>query len=259
MTRKRVRFTSLEHELVGVIEYPEGYDVPKPIKDVILFHGLTNSKEDCPLINEVAGALVKNGFITFRFDFYGSGESPGKLKDKTWSILQQNALDAIAFFSRKEHISSLGIFGRSVGGTIAVLVSGNPLIKTYVLASPFVLIAKSVPHFKKVMEVERKLEAKGKVLPGTGKYKGEYAFNKRFFEEAQIFERQIMNNLTQMSHVLVLATTPDTKVPLDNATTVINAVRAPKQIDIFENTDHDYGGKEMRAVDLATEWFKRWL
>lgn len=251
----KVSFKSLGYDLVGVIEYPK----EESTSGIILFHGLTNSKDDCPLIKEVSEALVKEGFIAFRFDFYASGESPGQLKDKTWSILEQNAFDAIEFFLKTTRIKKIGLFGRSTGGTVAVLCSTHPSIKAYALASPFVLIARSIPKFKKVMKLEHKLEKEGKVLPGTGKYKGEYNFNDKFFEEAPIFEEKITNNLTKMSHVLILATTPDMKVPLDNATTVINTVKETKKIYIFEGVDHDYKGVEISAVELVVKWFERYL
>jgi len=258
MNKEKIKFKSAGYELVGVIESPEkGLDKDTPA--VILFHGLTNTKEDCPLLREVAESLVKNGFIVFSFDFYGSGESPGQLKDKTWSIMKQNGLDAIQFLVKRTGVKKIGLFGRSSGGTIATLCATHPLIKAYVLASPFVLIAKSVPRFKRVMELEEKLEKKGQVLPGTGKYKGEYKFSEKFFEEAPFFEKEIMKNLSQMSRVLVLATTPDTKVPLNNATTVINKVKEPKEIHIFEGVDHDYKGVEKEAVNLTTSWFKEYV
>jgi hypothetical protein len=259
MKREKVTFKSLGYELSGVVEYPDGYISDALVPGVILFHGLTNTKEDCPLIKETAEALTKEGFVTFRFDFFGSGESPGQLKDKTWSILRQNALDAIKVFLATVNVNKIGLFGRSTGGTIAVLCGTHPSIQAFVLASPFILIARSIPEFRKVMELERKLEKEGKVLPGTGKYKGDYDFNEKFFEEAPIFEKKIMKNLTQMSRVLVLATTPDTKVPLSNAATVLNVAKDPKEMHIFEGVDHDYKGKEKEAVELTVKWFKRWL
>lgn len=255
MKKDKVKFKSLGYNLVGVIEYPKEAST----SGVILFHGLTNSKEDCPLIKEVADALVEEGFITFRFDFYGSGESPGELKDKKWSVLEQNGFDAINFFLKNEKIEKIGLFGRSTGGTIAVLCSTHPSIKAYVLASPYILIAKGILRFKEVMKLERKLESDGKVLPGTGEYKGKYEFNREFFEEAPTYERKVMKNLLKMSRVLVLATTPDTKIPLIHATTVINAVKEPKEIHIFEGVDHDYKGVKKEAVNLAVSWFRKYL
>ncbi len=255
MSKEKTTFKSLGHDLVGIIEYPEKLPAP----GVILLHGLTNSKEDCPLINEIAEALVKEGIISFRFDFYGSGESPGQLRDRTWSISEQNVRDAIESFENKG-VKTIGLWGRSTGGTTAILCGDDPQIKAFVLATTPVLLQDVFKiRFGKVKELELKLEQKGQKLPGTGKYKGKFEFSNRFFEEVPAMEQRVIKNLVQMSRVFILATTPDTKVPLNNSTTIINTVKEPKKIYIFEEVDHDYKGVENEAARLTVSWFKKYL
>ena len=55
------------------------FEEPQKARNVliILFHGLTNSHLNCPLISEVSELLHDNGFSTFRFDYFGSGKSDG--------------------------------------------------------------------------------------------------------------------------------------------------------------------------------------
>jgi len=255
MKTEKITFKSLGHDIVGVIEYQREL----PTEGVILFHGLTNSKDDCPLIKEVTEALVEEGFATFRFDFFGSGESPGMLKDRTWSISKQNAKDAIKYFQDRG-VTKIGLWGRSTGGTVAVLLGDKPEIKALVLATtPVLLQAVFITRFEKVKRLEIQLEEKGEKLPGTGEYKGEFKFSNKFFEEVPDVENRIMTKLAGMSKVLVLATTPDTKVPLNNSTTIINTVREPKEIHIFEGVDHDYKGVENEAIKLIVSWFKKYL
>ena len=256
MKSKKIIFTSEGYELVGILDIPN----KTPAPGVILFHGLTNSKDDCPLIKEVAEALTKEGFITFRFDFYGSGESPGKLKGKTWSISEQNARDSIEYFKKTKKVTEIGLWGRSTGGTIEILCSDYPWVKAFAFATTPVLLKEAfLSRFERVRKLELELEKDGKNLPGTGKYKGEFSFSSKFFEEVPLFEEKVMKNLAKMSHVLVLATTPDTKVPLKDSTIIINTVKEPKEIHIFEGIDHDYKGVEEKAVDLAVSWFKKYL
>ena len=131
MKREKVTFVSEGYELVGIKEIPE--KVPTP--GVILCHGFTNSKEDCPLINETAEMLLKEGFITFRFDFFGSGESPGLLKDKRISILEQNLKDCLDYFAQDERVESIGLWGRSLGGTMVALCASDPRVFASVFAS----------------------------------------------------------------------------------------------------------------------------
>ena len=72
-------------------------------------------------------------------------------------------------------------------------------------------------------------------------------------------EQKVIKILAQISHVFILATTADTKVPLNNSTTIINTVKEPKEIYIFEEVDHDYKGVENEAVRLTVSWFEKYL
>lgn len=253
---RRVSFESSGQQLVGVMEYTSA----NPTAAVVLIHGMTNSKDDCPLIKETAEALAKEGLLAFRFDSFGSGESPGELADRTISAMVQNTRDAIEFIRSTWAPRAIGLWGRSTGGTAAILCSDCPDVKAFGLATtPVLLTEVFVTRFEKVRSLEIELEKQGKTLPGTGKYKGEFKFNPGFFEEMSGYERKVMESLSKMSHVLVLGTTPDTKVPLNNATTIVNKVKEPKEIHIFEHVDHDYKGVEREAVGLATSWFSKYL
>lgn len=256
MQREKVTFKSLRYNLVGIIDIP--HKIPAP--GVILFHGLSNSKEDCPMINETADMLVKEGFIAFRFDFYGSGESPGLMRDKTMSVLEKNARDALRFLSNDKRVTEIGLWGRSLGGTIVACIGSHPRVKASIILTGGVILEKTfAPHFEKLKKMEKEFEKKGKKLPGTGYYKGPYELGDIWFKELPEIERRIMNSLKRMSHVLVLATTPDIKVPLENATTIINTVREPKEIHIFENIEHDYRGVEKIVLELEKKWFRTYL
>jgi putative redox protein len=207
----------------------------------------------------MAESLVNEGFVVFRFDFYGSGESPGALGDRTWSIAEQNARDAIEYL-KSRGAENIGLWGRSIGGTVAVLCSDIPSVQAFVLATTPVLLREVfLERFEKVKKLELELEQKGQRLPGTGHFKGEFEINMKFFEEVPITEERVMRNLVRMRRVFVMGTTPDTKVPLNNPATIINTVKEPKRIWIFEKVDHDYKGVEKEALGMAVSWFKKYV
>jgi len=58
--------------------------------------------------------------------------------------------------------------------------------------------------------------------------------------------------------MLVFGTALDQKVTADNACIVMNNVKEPKRIWIF-NTDHDYAGSEIEAVRETIGWFNQYL
>ena len=255
MKREKIEFKSGKHFLVGIKDIPDR----TPTSGVILFHGLTNSKEDCPLINETAEMLVEEGFIAFRFDFFGSGESQGKMKEKTYSIMLQNAKDAIRYFSKDKRVRDIGLWGRSTGGSIVALCGDEPSIKVFVLVSPGILVEKGFGRFSEIKKQELRLEEGDKKLPGTGVYKGAFDLCDNFFKELGTIQRRILSNLNKMSNVLVIGSTPDSKVPLEHSTTVMNYAKDPREIHIFENVDHDYAGQEKSVVEIERRWFKKFL
>jgi len=256
MHKEKVRFRSGDYDLVGLVDIPN----KTPAPGVVLYHGLTNAKEDCPLINETAEMLVDEGYVTLRFDFFGSGESPGEMSDKTISLLTRNANDAIEYFLKLPYTQKkIGLWGRSIGGTVIALCGLNPHVKARVFLSPGILLVDGFGHFGEIKERKMELERAGKTLPGTGKYKGPFILNRKFYSELPMIEKGILRNLEKMNNVLVIATTPDIKVKLENSTIIINKAKDPKEIHIFEGVDHSYKGAEEKVLELVKKWFAKFL
>jgi len=253
----RVEIDSCEKKLAALLHTP----VKIPAPGLVLFHGLSNSRSDCPLINETTAALIEEGFFTLRFDFFGSGESPGLLRDKTWTELRQNAIDAIEYLTQIEGTAELGLWGRSLGATFAILCADQPRIEALVLASSDVLVTKTFckEKFEMLKHKQEALEKRGKSLPGTGQFKGPLELNVCFFEKLPEIEQDILSRLPLLKNVLVMATTPDVKVPLENSVEIINAARRPKKLIIYEGVEHDYKGIEDEAVGHVVAWFEEHL
>jgi len=249
----RITFSSGGKQLVGLLGAPD--ETPAP--GVVLFHGLSNTMRDCPLIKETATMLMHGGFFALRFDFYGSGESPGLLKDKTWEEMLRNAQDAIDYLAQQEGVSAIGLWGRSLGATFAILCGNDSRVDAVVLLSPDVLVTKTLSRskFEELKRKQEELERKGKGLAGTGRYKGPLELHTDFFDALERIESEVLRTLPTLNRVLVVATAPDIKVPLENAITVINEVQEPKRIIVFENVDHDYAGVEQEAVEHIRRWF----
>ena len=100
------------------------------------------------------------------------------------------------------------------------------------------------------------MEKKGKRLPGTGHYKGEYGVGDRWFSELEACEKNLTERLKLMRNVLVLGSSPDEKVPPENSLAFYGLVREPKEIHIFTHTNHAYEGVENEALSIMNRWFK---
>ncbi len=226
---------------------------------VILLHGLTNNIDDCPNLRDTEEILWENNISTLSFDFFGSGKSPGKMREKTILIMLENVNDAIDFFKTNYNIKRMGLWGRSVGGSLSILAYEKENIQSVVLLSTSVSLTRDFSRFEEIAKKQAKMEKEGGSLAGTGNYKGSFKLNLEFFNELPEIDQKIAQNLPLMKNVLVLATDPDNKVPLDNAEKIKEILRDNCKLKVFYNTNHAYNGVEKEAVDLIKEWFVKTL
>ncbi len=96
-----------------------------PAKDkrfvVILCHGRGSNKDSKTNIG-LQNKLNTKNISTFRFDFYGHGESAGKFEDMTVSELVDDILNAIKFL-RVQRYKKFGVVGSSFGGVAATMAA----------------------------------------------------------------------------------------------------------------------------------------
>ncbi len=93
----------------------------KPI--FIICHGFASSKSS-PVYSELVDTLKKNNISTFRFDFYGHGESQGNFEDITISKAVDNILHAIKFIKSLGY-KKIGLIGTGFGGISSMVVASK--------------------------------------------------------------------------------------------------------------------------------------
>ena len=106
--------------LCGVLSNPF-LDKQKPI--IILCHGLDTSK-DGQTYKKLEEILNNHQISTFRFDFFGHGESEGKFENITTSEAVDDILNAISFLKDKGY-SKIGLFGSSFGGIASIMAASK--------------------------------------------------------------------------------------------------------------------------------------
>ncbi|MFH0836527.1 MAG: alpha/beta hydrolase [Candidatus Aenigmatarchaeota archaeon] len=114
--KKWIVFESNGTELCGILST---VDNTRPV--IILTHGFMSSK-DSNTYRILESKLNNAGINTFRFDFYGSGQSKGKFEDITLSKAVKNIMDAIAFMNHCG-FKKIGLFGSSFGGSASILTA----------------------------------------------------------------------------------------------------------------------------------------
>ena len=102
---------------------------------IILCHGFSTHK-DGRTNTRLEETFNTNGLATFRFDFYGHGESGGRLEDITISEAVDDVLQAIKFVPHSE-CRKIGLVGSSFGGMASILAaSKSPNLSVLALKSP---------------------------------------------------------------------------------------------------------------------------
>jgi len=144
---------------------------------VIMCHGFSSSK-DGKKFSTLEENFNKKGISTFRFDYYGHGESEGKFEDITTTEGIDDTKQAIAFM-RKQGFENIALIGSSYGGICAIIVaSEDNNIKALVLISPVSSWKDDVIAAKKTNTMEEwKKQGYTYYLSGSGaKLKLNYSF-----------------------------------------------------------------------------------
>lgn len=108
------------NNLAGMLSNPPD-SKDKPI--FILCHGFATSKDSYSIV-KLQQLLNQNNISTFRFDFFGHGESEGKFEDITVSEGVDDALQAIHYL-KKQGYSKIGLFGSSFGGIVSTMTASK--------------------------------------------------------------------------------------------------------------------------------------
>jgi uncharacterized protein len=107
------------HKLVGIVHHL----TTQPTAAVILCHGMESSKESEKIVG-LARQLSQRGILALRFDFAGSGASEGKFEHVTFSG-EVDDLRAAYQVVVKYPPKKIGVFGSSMGGTVALLFAAE--------------------------------------------------------------------------------------------------------------------------------------
>jgi len=107
-------------KICGVLSSPTD-DISKPI--IILCHGFSTSKDNSTNTH-LERILNKSNISTFRFDFFGHGESEGLFEDITTSEAVDDILNAIKYLISKSY-SKIALVGSSFGGIASIMAASR--------------------------------------------------------------------------------------------------------------------------------------
>ncbi len=218
--------------LCGVLSNPTS---SKEKAIIIVCHGFSTSK-DSRTYKRLEETLNSHQMSTFRFDFFGHGESEGRFEDITISEAVDDILNAISFLKNKGY-SKIGLFGSSFGG-IASIITASKTNDLFILA-----LKSPVSNYQ-----ERDLAVKTKEELKDWKEKGykyyvsgdgrRLKLNYTFFED---FEN---NNGYEAAKEIKIPTLivhgdKDESVPIEQSKKTANLIEDCK-LEVVKGADHRY-------------------
>ena len=235
MKTGKVFFQSEGQKLSGLLQLPERENPPC----VIASHGLLSSKDSEKYI-ALGNRLSQEEIAMLRFDFRGIGESEGRIEDDTVSRRIVDLGSAIDFIrSRRDLGNRIGLLGSSLGGYVSLIkASMDKEIRAVVIwATPF--------HLD---DLKSNKGTEGHPLP-----------EEAFFKD--LAKHRLLPLLSKVSNCIVVHGEKDELVPVDQAWEIFHSLGAPKEIHVIESADHRLTdpAHRTRAMELSTEWFKRYL
>ena len=231
-----IRFYSDDFILKGTLHLP--YCGRPPI--VIGLHGLCSS-QDSPKQIALARACNQMGMAYLRFDHRGCGLSHGEFENVTSLASRCQDLKSAMELVKGWHKTGdcIGLFGSSIGGTVALSVAAEMRVDAIVtFAAP---VRSEIGDWHHFPEKEPK---------NTSIY---LDVNKSKFD---ITERIFRND-----NILVLHGDADETVPVFYAHEIYRLAGEPKKLIIQQNGDHRMSDKNHQDEFLreASRWFKAGL
>lgn len=125
--------------LRGVLNTPDDFDQSQKYPTVIYFHGFADDRNGIQYMNiQNAKFLTANGYIVYRFDFSGCGESDGSFFDISLTREVKEARLIHQFVCEEEFVDKEALFwkGHSMGGAVACVLASELKPKALSLFSP---------------------------------------------------------------------------------------------------------------------------
>ena len=208
-----------------------------PAPYIISSHGMMSAKDSAKYI-ALGSRLTEKGFGFVRFDFTGCGESGGAFGESTLTRRIEDLTRVVDWTRSLETCNGvIGLFGSSMGGTVALVTATlRPTASLVLLATP---VRQTLPPPPELREIRERYP--------------------HFFED---FRANVDTfPFKKIHHALIIHGNQDTVVSPENATFIYERVSPPREIWIVPGADHQFQNETHRnaMLEMSTRWFTRFL
>ncbi len=237
------------HKISGILAKPD-----KKTDRVALFcHGFLSNKNS-KTNKTLTDILVPQGIATFRFDFFGQGESEGPFERITVTTAVQQALAALDLVNAKGY-KKIALAGSSFGGLVALLVAAKtPKLACLALKCP-------VPDFPEMLRLEfgdkemaewKKTGTIPNVVPGAS---GRIKLAHGFYEDCARHSGYEAAKAVAMP-TLIVQGNADEYVPIHQSRRLSEELRGKNVLVVLPGADHHFSNPAhfLEMTTLIAQW-----
>jgi uncharacterized protein len=241
------------HRVSSILTIPDG----GTDKISILCHGFLSSKTSSTN-KALTRMLVGQSIATFRFDFFGQGESEGPFEQITVSLAVEQTQRAVDLM-RELGYRRIGLMGSSFGGLVSILTASQRTdLACLALKCPVVDFAEELRlEFGDDGMAEWKATDKiPNIMGGPDRIALYYAF----YEDAL---RQIAyvpaRSIT--APTVIVQGDRDEHVPLHQSRQLYEALQIKKHLELLPGADHQFtkGEDFTRMTNVIADWLTSYL
>ena len=206
----------------------------------VLCHGFLSSKNSSTN-RTLTRLLNERGIATFRFDFFGQGDSDGPFEEITTTLAVHQAQAALDLVTARGY-DRIGLIGSSFGGLVATLTAAQRRdIACLALKCPVVDFAEELRLTFGLEELARwqATNTIPNIMGGPHRVRLRYDF----YEDCL---RQIAYRPSERITVptLIVQGEQDECVPLDQSRRLHDSLGGPKKLELLPDADHQFTRRE---------------
>ena len=219
---------------------------------VVLCHGFLSGKNSTTN-RTLTRFLNEQGLATFRFDFFGHGDSDGPFENITVSLALHQTRAALDLVIARGY-DRIGLAGSSFGGLVAILAAAQRRdIACLALKCPVVDFAEELRLTFSPEELARwqATDMIPNIIGGPDRVRLQYDFYEDCLKHIAYGPAERITVPT-----LIVQGEQDECVPLHQSRRLHDALRGPKRLDLLPGADHQFTrGEDFRRMTTSiSDW-----
>jgi dipeptidyl aminopeptidase/acylaminoacyl peptidase len=202
--------------------------------------------------------LIERGIATFRFDFFGQGESQGPFEEITNTLAVGQALAALDLVSKKG-FRRIGLMGSSFGGLVSILTAAQRTdLACLALKCPVVDFAEELRLEFGDQELARwkSTDTIPNIMGGSDRIALRYAFYEDCLRRIAYGPARSITAPT-----VIVQGDKDEHVPLHQSRQLYEALRVKKHLELLPGADHQFTKSDdfKRMTNVIADWLTEHL